>query len=167
MKSLRSISFIAAVTAVTVIAGCSTAGTAAKPGANNRSAVRQMTVETQTVKLSDIGGGQVFTGSITPAFTTNISSKVSGRVNAINVAVGDHVQVGEALAEIDTTSLRQSLEQSQMDLAVTQAQYNKAIADQQNSLVAAQKSLAVQQAAYEKTINDQKKCCRYRANSIK
>ncbi|MEW9698590.1 efflux RND transporter periplasmic adaptor subunit [Paenibacillus sp. SI8] len=157
-SSLKSTTIIAVVTAITVtIAGCSTAATTtAKPGANGRSGVRQMTVETQPVKLSDIGGGQVFTGSITPAFTTNLSSKASGRITSLDVNVGDRVQVGQALAHIDTTTLQQSVEQSKVDVAVSQAQYSKAVNEQANSVTAAQKSLAVQQAAYEKTITDQK-----------
>ncbi|SDO29602.1 RND family efflux transporter, MFP subunit [Paenibacillus sp. yr247] len=156
-SSLKSTTIIAVVTAITVtIAGCSTAASTAKPGANGRSGTRQMTVETQTVKLSDIGGGQIFTGSITPAFTTNLSSKVSGRITSLDVNVGDKVKVGQSLAHIDTTVLQQSLEQSKSDLALSQVQYNKTVNDQTNSLALAQKALAVQQAAYEKTINDQK-----------
>ncbi|MCY9665140.1 efflux RND transporter periplasmic adaptor subunit [Paenibacillus alginolyticus] len=157
-NSLNSITIIAVVTAITVtITGCSTAATGtAKPGANGRSGTRQMTVETQQVKLSDIGGGQVFTGSITPAFTTNLSSKVNGRITSVDVNVGDRVKVGQALAHIDTTTLQQSVEQSKSDVALSQAQYSKVVNDQSNSVALAQKALAVQQAAYEKTINDQK-----------
>lgn len=59
-SSLKSTTIIAVVTAITVtIAGCSTPASTAKPGANGRTGTRQMTVETQVVKLSDIGGGQV------------------------------------------------------------------------------------------------------------
>lgn len=156
-SSLRSITIIAAFTAITVtIAGCSTATTPAKSGANSRAGTRQMTVETQVVKMSDIGGGQIFTGSITPAFTTNLSSKVNGRLTSLDVKIGDKVTVGQALAHIDTSTLQQSFEQTQSDVAVTQAQYAKAVNDQANTLAQAQKAFAVQQAAYEKTINDQK-----------
>jgi RND family efflux transporter MFP subunit len=115
-----------------------------------------MSVVTQPVKLSDIGGGQVFTGSITPAFFTNLSSKVSGRIVSMDVNLGDHVKVGQALAHIDTSTLQQSVEQLKSDLAMSQAQYSKTVNDQANSEAVAQKALAVQQAAYEKTISDQK-----------
>ncbi|MFD0695873.1 efflux RND transporter periplasmic adaptor subunit [Paenibacillus sp. GCM10027628] len=156
-SSLKSTTFIAVATAITVtIAGCSPAASTAKPGASARSGTRQMAVVTQTVKLSDIGGGQIFTGSITPAFTTNLSSKVSGRITSLDVNLGDHVKIGQALAHIDTTTLQQSIEQSKSDYALSQAQYSKAVNDQANSVAVAQKALAVQQAAYEKTINDQK-----------
>ncbi|OCT12113.1 hypothetical protein A8709_30130 [Paenibacillus pectinilyticus] len=156
-SSLKSTTIIAVFAAITVtVAGCSAPTTAARPGANARSGARQMSVETQVVKMSDIGGGQVFTGSITPAFTTNLSSKVNGRITSLDVSIGDKVKTGQALAHIDTTTLEQSVEQTKSDLAVSQVQYNKVVNDQANSLAVAQKALAVQQAAYEKTINDQK-----------
>jgi HlyD family secretion protein len=156
-RSLNSTTIIAVVVAITVtISGCSSATSTAKPGAGGRSGVRQMTVETQPVKLADIGGGQVFTGSITPIFTTNLSSKVSGRITSLDVNLGDHVKIGQALAHIDTSTLQQSVEQSKSDLALSQAQYSKTVNDQANSVAVAQKTLAVQQAAYDKTINDQK-----------
>ncbi|MEC0229233.1 efflux RND transporter periplasmic adaptor subunit [Paenibacillus alba] len=156
-SSLKSTAIIAVVTAITVsIAGCSTPASTPKPGASGRTGTRQMTVETQVVKLSDIGGGQIFTGAITPAFTTNLSSKVNGRMTALDVTVGEKVKIGQALAHIDTTTLQQSVEQTKSEVALSQVQYNKVINDQANSLASAQKALAVQQAAYEKTINDQK-----------
>lgn len=156
-SSLKRSTIITVFAAITVtVAGCSAPSTAAKPGANARTGARQMSVETQVVKLSDIGGGQVFTGSITPAFTTNLSSKVNGRVTSIDVSIGDKVKAGQAIAHIDTTTLAQSIEQTKSDLAVSEVQYNKVVNDQANSLAVAQKALAVQQAAYEKTINDQK-----------
>ncbi|SEC78738.1 efflux RND transporter periplasmic adaptor subunit [Paenibacillus sp. GP183] len=156
-SSLKSTTIIAVISAITVvIAGCNPAASTAKPGASGRSGTRQMSVVTQPVKLSDIGGGQVFTGSITAAFTTNLSSKVSGRIVSMDVNLGDHVKVGQALAHIDTYALQQSVEQSKSDLATSQAQYSKTVNDQANSAAMAQKALAVQQAAYEKTISDQK-----------
>lgn len=107
---------------------------------------RTLAVETQVVKESDIGGGQVFTGSITPSVTTNVASKLNGKVIAVLVAVGEHVKVGQSLATIDTTALQQSLEQSQGALGVSQAQFTKSQHDQENSLATAQKALAAAQA---------------------
>lgn len=147
---------IAVVLAVSM-AGCSTGAAASKQGARGgrNGGTRQMTVATQTVKMSDVGGGQIFTGSISPAFTTNLSSKVSGRVASIDVKVGDRVSVGQAIAKIDTTTLQQTLEQTKSSAAVSQAQYAKSVNDQANSVAAAEKALAAQQTSYEKTISDQ------------
>lgn len=114
-----------------------------------------MAVETQILKLTDVGGGQQFTGSITPAYTSNISARVNGRVADLKVKVGDRVTMGQVLAQIDTTALQQSLEQSQSTAAVNQAQYNKAVDDQANTLASAQKALALQKAQYDKTVSDQ------------
>lgn len=123
-------------------AGCSTAATNPRQGAQGgRGAARQMAVETQKVKLSDVGGGQVFTGSITPVYTSNLSSRVTGRVASIDVNVGDRVTAGQALAHIDTTQLQQQLETTKSSAAVSQAQYTKAVSDYSNGLASAQNAL--------------------------
>ncbi len=133
---------VAAITAaMTGCAKSSAAGSAGKQGAGGNRAPRQMAVETQIVQLSDASGGQIFfTGSIAPAFTTNLSSKISGRVTSLEVKVGDHVKAGQALARIDTAQLQQQLDQQKSAVAVTQAQYNKAVSDQANTVSNAEKS---------------------------
>ncbi|KIL38261.1 hypothetical protein SD70_27425 [Gordoniibacillus kamchatkensis] len=123
-------------------AGCGSASTNPKQGAQGgRGAARQMPVVTQTVKMSDVGGGQVFTGSITPVFTSNVASRVTGRIASIDVNVGDRVKTGQAIAHIDTTQLQQQLETTKSSAAVSQAQYNKALSDYASGLAAAQNAL--------------------------
>jgi RND family efflux transporter MFP subunit len=118
-------------------------------------AARQFPVETQLVKLAEVGGGQVFTGSITPIYTTNISSRVSGRVTDLMVKAGDRVKIGQPLARIDTSTLQQQIAQSQSALAVSAAQLQKAANDQVNSATTAEKQLSIQQANLDKAIADQ------------
>ncbi|CAG7635072.1 efflux RND transporter periplasmic adaptor subunit [Paenibacillus allorhizosphaerae] len=131
-------------------------GAAGQPNQQQqRSGPRQFAVETQTVKMQDVGGGQVFTGSITPQYTTNVSSRVTGRVTDVMVKVGDYVKKGQPLAQIDTTQLQQQISQSQASLAVTAAQYEKAQSDQVNSIATTEKQLEVQKANLAKAIQDQ------------
>jgi RND family efflux transporter MFP subunit len=176
---------VIAVVGVTLMNGGLKSGQSAQPNTTGQqkggaAAARQMPVETQIVKTADVGGGQVFTGTITPVYTTNISSRVSGRVTDMMVKAGDHVKVGQALAKIDTSTLQQQIAQSQSALAVSAAQLqraandqangaataekalsiqkanlDKAIADQQNTITAAKQQLALSQANYNKAINDQ------------
>ncbi|MFH5182700.1 efflux RND transporter periplasmic adaptor subunit [Paenibacillus sp. TAB 01] len=129
---------------------------AQQPGGQRGGAgARQFPVETQVVKMSEVTGGQVFTGSITPIYTTNISSKISGRVTELMVKAGDRVQVGQPLARIDTTSLQQQIAQTENSVAVTEAQVQKTINDQANSVATAEKTLSVQQANLNKAVTDQ------------
>jgi HlyD family secretion protein len=149
MKALKRVTAASLVVLLAAAAaGCSPAASNPRQGAQGgRNAARQMSVETQIVKLSDVGGGQVFTGSITPVFTTNLSSRVTGRVASIDVNVGDRVKAGQALAHIDTTTLQQQLETTKSQAAVAQAQYNKAVNDYSNGLASAANAL-------DKAVND-------------
>lgn len=142
---------------ITTMAGCSggTAKSGASPGSGGTRQQRQMPVSTQTVKLSDVGGGLVFTGSVVPVYTTNVSSRIAGRVAELFVKVGDRVEVGQPLARIDTTALQQDYDKQQATLAVNEAQYQAAVFTQGNGTSKADRDYAVQQAQYEKTVTDQ------------
>ncbi|WP_248926811.1 efflux RND transporter periplasmic adaptor subunit [Paenibacillus hamazuiensis] len=159
-----------AFTAVAVVAAAAVAGAGysgwlgpkAKQGAapqqqqqQRAGGARQFPVETQVVKMAEVSGGQVFSGSISPQFTTNLSAKVTGRVTDVMVKVGDRVKVGQPLAKIDTSTLEQTLASTQADLAASEASYQKAVSDQANSVATAEKNYALQQANYEKNIADQ------------
>ncbi|MGZ4112414.1 MAG: efflux RND transporter periplasmic adaptor subunit [Tumebacillaceae bacterium] len=112
-------------------------------------------VVVEPVKKSDVAGGQMFTGSITPSSVTNLASKINGKVTAMQVKIGDRVKKGQALAKIDTTTLEQSIKQSEGSAAVSSAQWTKAQDDQGNSVTSAQKAADLQKAQAAKTLNDQ------------
>ncbi|UUZ85438.1 efflux RND transporter periplasmic adaptor subunit [Paenibacillus sp. P26] len=126
----------------------------AKGGQQQRGAPRQFPVETQTVKMQDVGGGQIFNGSISPQYTTNVSSRVSGRVTELMVKVGDRVKTGQPLAKIDTTQLQQQIEQSQSAVALSAANLQKVAHDQQNGQLSAELTNEVNKAGYDKTLQD-------------
>ncbi|NHN31002.1 efflux RND transporter periplasmic adaptor subunit [Paenibacillus agricola] len=128
------------------------AGGQQRPGS---AAARQFPVETQLVTMAEVGGGQVFTGSITPIYTTNISSRVSGRVTELMVKAGDRVKTGQVLARIDTSTLQQQIAQSETALAVSAAQLQRTANDQTNSAITAEKQLNIQRANLDKAITDQ------------
>ncbi|MCC2686026.1 MAG: hypothetical protein K0R75_2925 [Paenibacillaceae bacterium] len=137
-----------------LLSGC---GSAAKTGGNQgrNQAQRTMPVVTETVKMADVGGSQIFMGSVAPEYTTNVSSKVTGRVTDLLVKVGDKVTEGQALAKIDTSTLEQQIATSYNSLTISQAQYQKALTDQANSLSSAENALAMQKLQYAKSQNDQ------------
>ncbi|PZE22769.1 efflux RND transporter periplasmic adaptor subunit [Paenibacillus xerothermodurans] len=174
---------LVSVLGTTLLTGSGGEGGAAQPGGTGRQgagAARQFPVETQIVKLQEVGGGQVFTGAITPPYATNVSSRVAGRVMELMVKPGDRVTTGQPLAKIDTSELEQQVAQSESALAVSAAQLqrttneqansvanaekqlatqranlDKAIAEQQNSVEAAKQQLAISQANYNKAVTDQ------------
>jgi macrolide-specific efflux system membrane fusion protein len=75
----------------------------------------------QIVK-GDIENTVTATGTVIPKSFVDVGSQVSGQVVALRVDVGDTVQKGDLLAEIDTTVLETKVESSKAELAYQKAQ---------------------------------------------
>jgi HlyD family secretion protein len=61
---------------------------------------------------------------IVPLKKAELSFANVGRVNAVNIKVGDQVQAGQALVELDTTLLEAKVKEAEANLAVAQVQVN-------------------------------------------
>jgi HlyD family secretion protein len=82
-----------------------------------------------------------------PLMTMSFSG--NGKVTAVNVSPGQAVKKGEVLAELDTTSLNNALQQAQEQLVLRQAQINSSLAPStKTELDTARASLASAYAAY-------------------
>src|SRR5438270_3645505 len=77
-----------------------------------RTAAATLGTVTQTIPLS---------GNLTPVNQTNLDFGASGRVQAVNVQPGQAVNVGDALASLDPTTLQGALTQAKANLASAQA----------------------------------------------
>ncbi len=110
---------LAAVLVVLVAAGVgiwlAAKGSSAAPLISTKTTV-------QTIATGTISETVSTSGTIEPANQANLDFGVSGRVTAVNTAVGQTVAVGQALATIDDTSLSAALVQAQASLANDQAQ---------------------------------------------
>ena len=114
------------------------------PGKNASSSLNLYTVARRTVSASVIG-----TGNLVPVQQANVNFKVGGTLTAIDVRVGDHVAVGQTLAEIDPTAERSALAAAQANLATAQANLQSAetpltqdqINQLRNNVTVAQQSL--------------------------
>lgn len=71
------------------------------------------------------------TGSVEPIREVEVKSKASGEILRLHVDVGDEVQPGTLLAEVDPRDVRNGYEQAKADLEVAQAR--AAISEQQLS----------------------------------
>lgn len=136
------------------LAGCGPQTQAQTQAKSKQFAKRTIPVEVESVKMSTISQGNMYTGSITPVAISNISSKVSGKVTSLSVNVGDHVHTGQPLASIDTSALKQQLEQTQSTVSTSQAQLKKAQSDHDASAAAAEKALEVSKTQYDKAQSD-------------
>lgn len=79
-------------------------------------------VEVVTPKVGSSDRALTLPGSVEPLEVTTIYPRASGYVRKWVVDIGDKVQEGQLLAEIDTPELDQQLEQANAQLAQAQAQ---------------------------------------------
>jgi len=68
------------------------------------------------------------TGTVEPVQDLNLGFKTAGRIEKINVEVGDTVEKGSELVSLDKSQLYIQLNQAQAVLAISQAQYDKLLA---------------------------------------
>ena len=112
--------WIAAVVIVVAGAGAGIWFATRPSGAATTGVVTTTTV--QTVATGTISQTVAATGTIEPATQANLSFAVSGKVDAVDVAPGQVVTLGQTLATVDPTALNASLAQAQATLANDQAQ---------------------------------------------
>ena len=72
-------------------------------------------VEITTAEARDVAQESVYSSSVLPFATNNIQPQQGGRIRKINVEVGDYVQKGQVLAEMDRLQLDQLRLQVQND----------------------------------------------------
>lgn len=77
---------------------------------------------TATVTRGDIEQTVLATGTIKPSRLVAVGSQASGRITAVNVALGQRVKAGELLAEIDSVTQQNALRTAQASLASLRAQ---------------------------------------------
>lgn len=125
---------------------------------------KQSTRQTARVDFSSLSETVIATGVIRPMVgaEVNVGSRISGTVVRLPVEVGDRVEVGQLLAELDTTALEAAADQVRADVALAQPRVALAesvlkrrqqLADQglasTEDLDTAQRDLAVAQAQLE------------------
>jgi RND family efflux transporter MFP subunit len=100
------------------------AGRAPAPGAANNSAqgrAAAVAVEVAPVKRANLRRTEEFIGSLASPSRITVGAKVGGRLERFLVGVGDRVERGALVAEIDPEEYRQQAEQAEAELEVARA----------------------------------------------
>ena len=97
------------------------------------SADADLMVRTAPVVLRDVPGQVVVTGTIRPDNEVDVSAKIGGRVAAVRVDVGDEVDEGQILLELEQTELRLQVRQAEAELASARASRANAEAEYERS----------------------------------
>jgi RND family efflux transporter MFP subunit len=104
---------------VRVRAGRAPAPGAAGNAAQSRSAA--VAVEVASVERSDVHRIEEFIGSLASPSRVTVSAKVGGRLERFMVRVGDRLERGALVAELDPEEYRQQVEQAEAELEVAAA----------------------------------------------
>ncbi|UCC26609.1 MAG: efflux RND transporter periplasmic adaptor subunit [Gemmatimonadales bacterium] len=88
---------------------------------NTSEAVEAPSLETATLDRGDLRITVEATGTVEPIREVEVKSKASGEIQRLHVDVGDQVEPGTLLAEVDPRDVRNGYEQAQADLQVAEA----------------------------------------------
>ena len=111
---------MAALAALSIVAGCSRPEAAPEP-------VRA--VRTMTVSSDSASGVLEYAGEIKARTESRLSFRVGGKIARRNVEVGDSVKAGQVLAQLDPQDLRLGQDAARAALAAAQVNLDQASAD--------------------------------------
>jgi multidrug efflux pump subunit AcrA (membrane-fusion protein) len=97
-------------------------------------AMRTTTASTQgAVRTAPVSRGVVLSsvsaaGSVQPASQVGLDFETSGRLNQVNIAVGQHVRGGQILGRLDATDAKAALQEALANLATAEANLQQTLA---------------------------------------
>ncbi len=101
-------------------------GATTGPGRANRPAVAVEVAPIESGRLREV---RVFSGALEAAVRFDVAAKVRGRIERIDVDLGDPVRRGQVVATIDDDEFVQTLAQAEAEQAVRQAEVAQARAE--------------------------------------
>jgi RND family efflux transporter MFP subunit len=87
---------------------------------------RAIPVETAELQFGRIDDVRIFSGTLEASAQVAVSAKVVGRVLNVSADLGDQVQRGQILLELEADEFEQDVARAQAELAVAQAQLTEA-----------------------------------------
>ncbi len=94
----------------------------------------------------------VINGTITPILSTEIRSEVSGRIAKVLVQAGDEVAAGQALIELDQSSLQVQLDEARLGVAGARLRAERAELEYKRLQTLAERSLVTEKERKEAEI---------------
>jgi len=126
MVSKRSIFIWTVLGLAFLMCGCQNSDSEEKITPPGSKIVEPPAVKAVTVKRGDISVPLVATGTIFPAYESNIGPKISGTIEIVYVDEGDTVQKGQPLVQLDQQNLLIALRQGHAAVRVAEAQLKEA-----------------------------------------
>ena len=123
-------------------------------------AASEAPLQTTTVRVGDILITAQGGGTLVPAQTLDLGFGASGVLTALNVAVGDRVEAGQLLAQLDDTEAQAQVAQAELNLA--EAEQNLASLTSPAAIASAELAVANAQEA----LNTAQRNLRYVQNPV-
>jgi RND family efflux transporter MFP subunit len=123
ISSLRKPSPLAALALLTLLAACSEQATSATPRA-------ERPVQVQRVEFQPADASREFVGVVRARHETDLGFRVAGKMIARHINVGDKVQAGAVVAELDPRDLDLQVESAQAELAAATSNLTDAAAEE-------------------------------------
>jgi len=109
--------------------------------------------DTARVARGDIAATVSATGTVLPEREANLSFQSAGTIVRVMAKVGDHVEAGQVLAQLDTTDLELVIRQAEISLHTAQLQARQLQEDPDESdLAASQAALESAKSAYQQLL---------------
>lgn len=142
-----------ALAATVVVAGC-----AAKPEATTGDVQETVTpVQIETVKTGTILTEAGFSAKLAPSQEVQVSPKMSGKLTALPVKLGQYVKQGDVLFSLDEQDLRNSIEQAEASYQFALANLNQTKNSSSQGLEQARNGLKqAEQALADARLNQQR-----------
>ncbi|HEY52263.1 MAG TPA: HlyD family efflux transporter periplasmic adaptor subunit [Caldilineae bacterium] len=153
--------FAALLIAGLLLAGCSIPNPLAAPIPTPAPTISVAPTATpEVISTPDAGAttstnfnGLIYNAEILPDAQVPIVAEVAGQILQMNVEMGDHVQAGDVLAQIDTVLAEAQRAQAEAGLQAAQAQLELATADpEETDLEAARAAVKAADEAYKRAL---------------
>lgn len=131
-------------------AGGAGANAAAGGGGRGRGAA-PMTVDTSVVGRSEVVDYVTVVGNLIAKATVDIVPRVNGRIESVNVQLGDRVRRGQTVAKLEDQAIREQVNQVRANVEVNEA----TVAARENDLITAQNSRDRARASFEQGLLSQ------------
>lgn len=109
--------------------GAAQGGGARGPGGGMAGPRQPMTVELAQVSRAPVAEQITVVGNLVGAATVEVISRVNGRLESVNVRIGDRVSQGTLLAKVEDREIREQVKQAEASHEVAQATIRQREAD--------------------------------------
>jgi membrane fusion protein, multidrug efflux system len=159
---LRSIALLVVVLALVIILWLWWRHHEAQEAAAAAKNAPGVTVTTATAVKGDIGVYLEAIGTVTPVYTSSITSQVNGMIEAVHYQEDQRVQKGDALIDIDPRPYRATLVQAQGTL-----QHDEGVLAQAKLDLTRYRAALARNAIAEQTVADQEKLVEQTEGTVK